>query len=537
MTDRLLAPLRNVDQPSVLFCGAGLSVGSVPDAAKLYEKKWKSVEDQLGIVDGDIDHDSINAIPEKASRLYVWAERVLALLELRGVPVPKLRFAEALGLLDDPRWWGRAEIDFRGTTPRHRVIARFAKEGLWKSIWSFNWDCILENAMEQIGLSNGVPRFRQPWQKSHYVSHVQKDYFPCSTHISALNVHKPHGCVRALDLAKNAQRENDIPKAVALSSRLMVSDQELRDRSACPYSRENDPAFFEALRNDVRGAFNMVLGWSMREESLRKQLMSPLAEPGTRLVILDIAFGESHSNVCREAGLKQADVHFELKTTIAFPNRDDVFRWQQAIYTLDRLEAANDGRPILDRLGIDWRATLDHHPQEFLLDWADEFLPTWTKLCWSAGLVEAPQMMPHRVDLERRDEYIPLNYVHVHRPDLSAAARVLRALSSHSDAFNARDFPGGLFHHSGTLIVPLPSWGVLNELRALRPMVDALRGRLGYVAEIAVWPIHLDIASSHEQNHALLQSIAAMMPVPAFADLSANPGRIRLIANLNEVEL
>jgi hypothetical protein len=163
--------------------------------------------------------------------------------------------------------------------------------------------------------------------------------------------------------------------------------------------------------------------------------------------------------------------------------------------------------------------------------WADEFLPTWIRLCWTAGLVEARQMPSHRIDLERRDEYIPLNYCHVDRPDLKAAIRLLNAIPALGDGFDAQGFPGGLFHRdTGTLVIPLPCWGDLNELRALRPMVDALRGNLGYVKRVAVWPIGLGTECS-ERSEALRQSLSSIMPVPAFAD----PSRILLINDLHEV--
>jgi hypothetical protein len=142
-------------------------------------------------------------------------------------------------------------------------------------------------------------------------------------------------------------------------------------------------------------------------------------------------------------------------------------------------------------------------------------------------------MPSHQIDLERRDEYIPLNYRHVDRPDLQAAIRLLNAIPALGNGFDAQEFPGGLFHNkTGTLVIPLPCWGDLNELRALRPLVDALRGKLGYVQQVAVWPIGVD-AECRERGEALRQSLSAIMPVPAFADPSNN--NIRLIDDLNEV--
>jgi hypothetical protein len=140
-------------------------------------------------------------------------------------------------------------------------------------------------------------------------------------------------------------------------------------------------------------------------------------------------------------------------------------------------------------------------------------------------------MPSHRIDLERRDEYIPLNYRHVDRPDLQATIRLLNAIPALGEGFDAQGFPGGLFHReTGTLVIPLPCWGDLNELRALRPLVDALRGNLGYVARVTIWPIGL-VTECSERGEALRQSLSAIMPVPFFAD----PSNIYLINDPNEV--
>ncbi|MBI5861292.1 MAG: hypothetical protein HZB64_03800 [Rhodocyclales bacterium] len=527
MTTHMLDKLRSPTHSSVLFCGAGLSVGAVPGAAKLYEQEYENVERKLNI-GGTIDHAQFAVIQIEA-RLYAWADAVLDELEKRGEALPKLRFAEALGLLTDPRWWDKAEIDFRGNGPRHRVIARFAKEGLLHSIWSFNWDCILENALEQIGLPGVEPRFKSPWEKYRYATHVHSHYFPYCKDTNVLNIHKPHGCVRALREARDAEGM-DHAKADALSYRLMVGARELCDRRSCTKAVPEDDAFFDAMGDDVRNAFNLVIGWSMGEASLKKKLLPCIQYQGTTLAIVDPAFSSSHLEICQAAGLQQKDVHFKLEVSKC-PNRDDVFLWQQALYSLERLEAENGDNPILDKQGTNWRLAVFPCAANFLMAWADEFLPTWTRLCWSAGLVVAKLMPSHRIDLERRDEYIPLNYRHVERPDLQAAIRLLNAIPALGEGFDAEGFPGGLFHkETGTLVIPLPCWGDLNELRALRPMVDALRGNLGYVERIAVWPIG-SVAECSERGEALRQSLSAIMPVPSFAD----PSHIRLINDLNEV--
>lgn len=527
MTIHLLDDLRNTEIPSILFCGAGLSVGSVPGAAQLYELEHQNVELTLNI-EGLIDHEKVETV-EKQCRLYKWADFVLEELTKRNEELPKLRLAEALGLLTDSRWWGEAEVDYRGNTPRHRIIARFAKEGLWHSIWSFNWDCILENAFEQIGMANGKPHFDSPWQKNHYVTHVHSSHLPFLPHRNALNIHKPHGCVRALHIAMDVEKTNQV-KADDLSYRLMIGERELHDREGCEKANAEDRAFFDAMGTHVRNRLNLILGWSMGEASIKKKLKESLDPLGdTTLVIIDPFFCKNHQEVCDVAGLNKEDAHIELKLDES-PNRDDVFIYQQALYAIEVLEAENGGNPITDNQETDWRTTLFQGADSFFYEWTDEFLPSWTRLCWSSGFVKARRMPSHKVDLERRDEYIPLNYSDVDRQDLHLAIKILNSIPNLGGGFDARKFPGGVFHiEKRILIVPLPEWSGLNELRALRPMIDALRGNLGFVENLAVWPINLD--GNRADGEELRQGLARVMPIPAFAD----PKHIRLINDLNEV--
>ncbi|AFL74987.1 hypothetical protein Thivi_3110 [Thiocystis violascens DSM 198] len=517
----------------MLFCGAGLSVGSVPGAAVLYRDCHQGAEDRLGL-SGLIDHGRFQTI-DAASRLYAWADAVLDALEQRGDSLPKLRLARALGLLDDPKWWGLAEIDFRGNSPRHRVIARFAKEGLWRSLWSFNWDCILENTLEQIGLPKRRPAFETPWEKDHYAIHLHSVYFPATIHPRGLVVHKPHGCVRALRVADIAERDGDLDKAEALSYRLMIGERELKDRSADTKAIKEDGLFASQLGSAVPATLNMILGWSLGEESLMKQLEVCVNYMGTRIAILDPTFSGGHERLrlCLPAAVDQSQVHFKLDF-LDCPNRDDIFLWQQSLYTLERLECVNGGTALLDRNGNHWRSTVAECPREtFFCAWADEFLPVWTRLCWSAGLVEAEKMRSHRIDLERRDEHIPLGYNHVARPDLQAAITMLERIPGLGRDINVKDWPGGLFYEPNqTLVVPLPCWGDINELRALRPLVDALRRQLGYVQRLAVWPLDKTATCSDDKrSQHLVERLAALMPVPEFAD----PGNIRIIHSMEEV--
>ena len=431
-----LSDLRNPQRPTVLLCGAGLSVGTVPGAASLYQDRCEAVEEQLSL-SGSIDHGRFSIL-DPPTRLYAWADAVLEAMSSRGDALPKLKLARALGLLDDPHWWGRSEIAFRGNSPRHRVIARFAKEGLWYSVWSFNWDCILENSMEQVGLPNGQPPFETPWDKDHYAIHVHSEYFPAPSNPRGLVVHKPHGCVRALREAADAEERGDATMADQLSYRLMVGQQELTDRSMDLKAKKEDDFFFHQLGSEVSTRLNLLLGWSLGEETMVSQLESCVRYHGTSIAVLDPALSAGHQRICQAASVQPALVHFKLNFEDC-PNRDDLFLWQQALYTLGKLEAQNGGNALVDLEGKKWRSTAGECPRDrFLCSWADEFLPIWTRLCWSAGLVEAPRMRSHLINLERRDEHIPIGYDHVQRPDLQTAALMLRNIPALGDGINAQ---------------------------------------------------------------------------------------------------
>ena len=57
----VLKELRDINNPTVLFCGAGLSIGAVPGASGLYGDEHNKVEHHLGI-DESIDHSKFASI-------------------------------------------------------------------------------------------------------------------------------------------------------------------------------------------------------------------------------------------------------------------------------------------------------------------------------------------------------------------------------------------------------------------------------------------------------------------------------------------
>jgi len=108
-------------RPALLIIGAGMSWGLVPSPDELCRTKRNSAEDKLGLASN---------MPEESTDLYRWAEDINVALIAAGDPVPKLKLAASLDIPQE-HYWG-ATVRSKEATPRHRVIARFAREGLWE---------------------------------------------------------------------------------------------------------------------------------------------------------------------------------------------------------------------------------------------------------------------------------------------------------------------------------------------------------------------------------------------------------------------
>lgn len=88
--------------PSILLIGAGMSFGIAPPVTEL------------------------------TNEIYDWADKAFSKLrsELNLTDhEAKLRLADAIRITTDPRFQAKVGMPLRGNTPRHRVVARFAREG------------------------------------------------------------------------------------------------------------------------------------------------------------------------------------------------------------------------------------------------------------------------------------------------------------------------------------------------------------------------------------------------------------------------
>ncbi|MEK7753071.1 MAG: hypothetical protein AAB654_14200, partial [Acidobacteriota bacterium] len=205
--------LRVGSRPPFLMVGAGLSWDLVPGPNTLLKQRKLAAEAKLELSPIDVDVHADGA-------LYEWAERAITELEHRGEALPKLKLAHALGLVSDDRWTAQIGLPLRGTMARHRVIARLAREKRWSSIWSFNWDTHIENALERVGFDRDEPRSMQPWITAYRTIVIRED-FRHRARTDVVCVFKPHGCVRALLRAQKELDHGDPQVAQDCANRLM----------------------------------------------------------------------------------------------------------------------------------------------------------------------------------------------------------------------------------------------------------------------------------------------------------------------------
>jgi hypothetical protein len=219
--------------PPALIVGAGFSAPQVRPPYQLaihYAEQQSDIEKALGIstnFEFKLDGAGKANSPDD---LYSWAGRCVE--ELMKLPdakndAAKRRFINAIGLLEDPGLAATANIPLRGTTPRHRVLARLAREGCIYSLWSLNWDLWLEAAFEAVGLvrkdsshQNFPDELPTSWKKIYRVF-LPSD--PPDENNNCIPLYKPHGCIGAFaaqidDTFKitKAELEENVPDPVKL---------------------------------------------------------------------------------------------------------------------------------------------------------------------------------------------------------------------------------------------------------------------------------------------------------------------------------
>jgi hypothetical protein len=413
---------------SLVFAGSGLSARLAPLAGELLRDKGPAAEAALGITT-----KTLTKAAYKPEELYAWAELVLSMLEKdTSVEVPRLKLAEAMGLDTIPEFG----VD-PSTAPsklRHRILARFVREGLLDQVWTVNWDCHIENALAMCGMPEAGVDNNVPWRSAQRVVVLPKDV-PATNENNTVGVFKPHGCVRAL---RRATLAKDIDEKKELASRFMITTTDL-ERTAT-----TDPKpIYSTLAAEISKAPMIAVGWAVSEKYLRKYIKEQCAQarpkPSAQSDILScVALDwEAGHGVLAEVYKTTKDKAF---VQVVKPDdqmcTDNLLKWVQALYGLDVLiEVAHADdqaslRPLLTELETVDTGSLD--VIQPALTWFDSFLPYWTRYCWRQGLVQ----FTHRgksldlatVNMGSPEEWIPLRLTGRHVEDLASAAYVLAKL-------------------------------------------------------------------------------------------------------------
>ena len=460
-----------------------------------------------------------NIDPKNQATLYQWAgEMIEQLTQVKKLAEPEAKrmLADALGITTDPRWRGRTKIPLRGNTPRHRVVARLAREERWHALWSLNWDCVLETALESIGMllhPGENPQKKQPWPEWHRTWTEPEELPPLDDSSTALII-KPHGCSRKLIIGDCAT--------------FKVTAKELADVGM------NEDKHKPMLNKHFIGQPLLTCGWGASEGYLREwfntlsENQSIPADSPDPLSIIDLDPSQSnHINIADAYGINPPEPA-QVKVDTDNCTTDELFLWIQTRFGLNHLKIINNP-PIA---GLDTLLAQVAFPQSnhWLNGWFDNFLPIWVRLCFNTGItkinVNAGALVSEAIPTDRRDEHIPWSYREAARPDLQMATRLLLelALNNIGEHWDTSRFPGGLWDkESRRLIIPLPC-PQLNQppsLTALRAMAESHHWeRKGDIMRLDILPHDHNgpVTPSANFSEALRQSVGKLMKHSRLAD-------------------
>jgi hypothetical protein len=517
---------------SALLIGAGMSNGIAPQVTELTEEirhRHNTILQQLGI----------NIPAPTGKDFYDWAE--LALNEIKTThhltdSEAKLRLADAMGITTDTRFHANKGMPLRGNTPRHRVIARFAREGRWSIICSLNWDCILETALNSVGLQshpnpNIVHSNPLPWKKWYCTWQAGDQHNPTPLKNCTVHIIKPHGCVNKLATRDAASfivtraEINNLPNnlgvTVAGRMNIMFSDVQL-----------------------------ITIGWRAEEDYIHKNIegirnMGTLLQHGPdRLSIINrtwypdphVSPPVMHDKVASAFNTDRDNSHFAVGNPNQ-PTIDELPLWLQTRYGLERLEQFSTATNHPD-----WNAKTqllqtiknqfpEPKPTDWLNSFFDDFLAVWVRLCCNAGKVVYIKNAPIHPDIiatHRRDDHIPWGYAQSNREDLLAVIPLILSLrgappTNTTTKWNFGEFPGALWDEAnGHLVLPLPAWGnnMPIELAAIKPLVDGWSwSRKGIIYKVSILPLQPqpDYVPADDDNFILRSSIAQVMKSSRFS--------------------
>ncbi len=471
--------------PPALVIGAGFSTPQVRLPTQLaahYAKQQTAIEQALGITTG-FDFKLDVAGKNKADDLYCWAGRCIEeLIKIPGATngTAKRKLIDAFGLLHDQEFAATANIPLRGTTPRHRVLARFAREGCIYSLWSLNWDLWLEAAFEAVGLvrtNSTSPTFSDElptgWKKNYRVF-LPSD--PPHEIKNCISLYKPHGCIGAF----SAQTDDTFK----------ITKTELEESVPEPVRN--------LLQAQVAGKPVCAIGWGATEGNLREVFEecsdAKQLQPG-KLTIVSLSWNDggpmAHANLANAFGQDEPSTLCSVQRNTP-GTTDDLMQWIQALRTLRRFKKVLTG---LDHTNFALLAQIDQqievfktpvflgNPFDWALRWFDTFVPVWSRVCFSLKALvfkEDGDVPVSALPMIRRDEHIPLNDSTTDRWDILSAANLYAVLLSIDTAMQSEldfeTFPGALWHEpTRSLLIPIPMWGEVVDisLAAIKPLMES----------------------------------------------------------------
>lgn len=486
-----LPSIENGGCPPLVIFGTGMSQSLAPGVSKLLED-CSRVATQLGCTTRVNLADNNNDL-----RFYEWAEEICGQLAARGDQVPKLTLARECGMVSTPSWTSQTAVG----SPRHRVLARFARERRLKAIWTVNWDCLFESALENVGISGDAEDSNLPWPTRYQVFVTTNDQSRVKSDRD-VKVYKPHGCIRALTEADHAQKAGRLDDAQRKMDRFIVTKTDLETLGPNDRNANDRELFYGTLRVQLPEVSFIVLGWRLVEESWHIFLdrLSPELKQNSqedKLTVIDIDFQSSHERLAQYYGVTQEQCHIRVDRSGIGITVDKLMLWIQALYALRKIMPFASSEPEREAIRRIQTTLGSPEVQSFATDWIDEFLPSWCRLCWRLGLVDCrlpngDPIKPHHLKLTAADAQIPWHLDNMERPDLRSAACLLAGLEKSTTLWDYRTFPGALLNKAtGLLALPIPACPPIgvNYLAGLRPHIEALMTKKNYIKRVKVIPI------------------------------------------------
>lgn len=522
--------------PPALIIGAGFSTPQVQLPVQLathFARKQKEIEDALKISTEfafNLDHSG----GAKPDDLYCWAGRcVEELITVLGMTkeAAKRSFINAIGLLEDQAFAATANIPLRGTTPRHRVLARLAREGCVYSLWSLNWDLWLEAAFEAVGLvrrNSASPNYSDElptgWKKFYRVL-LPSDRTGESK--DCISLYKPHGCIRSF--------------ATQLDSTFKITKAELD---------EDVPADVkQILHRQIAAKPVCAIGWGATEVNLLR-VFEECADAeqlqSGELTVVSLSWNDNEETTdSRHSKLAESFGQVETNTLCSVRRSrpgttDDLMQWIQALRTLRRfknvvkgLAPTNTTLQNLIEQQIEEFTTpvFFESPSGWVLSWFDTFVPIWSRVCFSskALVFRRDGAVPvAALPMIRRDEHIPLNDGTADRWDLLSAVHLYSVMLSIDSAMQRQldfeTFPGAFWHEpTRSLLVPIPMWCDVGDisLAAIKPLMESRHWTaMGRVKRVCLLQVNVSVTApvnEPDRLDAWKRGFCSLMKSGAFA--------------------